>query len=197
MNNELYHIGMPRRSGRYPWGSGDRPYQGLSKGKYQQSSDHASKVVKKGQDNARSYTNRTVKDMSDDEISGYLKRQNLERSYNKMSGNDLNKLERTRNLVNESSNAFNRVSNELREDNNQKKWERMDLSKMSDKELRDRINREQLEIQYSKMFNSSEPEVSKGKEYVRKIFDVGGDVLAITGSALSIAIAIKALKAAT
>lgn len=28
-SNELYHYGMPRRSGRYPYGSGDRPYQGL------------------------------------------------------------------------------------------------------------------------------------------------------------------------
>lgn len=27
MSNELYHYGMPRRSGRYPWGSGDNPYQ--------------------------------------------------------------------------------------------------------------------------------------------------------------------------
>ena len=26
--SELYHYGIPRRSGRYPWGSGDRPYQG-------------------------------------------------------------------------------------------------------------------------------------------------------------------------
>ena len=25
--NELYHYGTPRRSGRYPWGSGDSPYQ--------------------------------------------------------------------------------------------------------------------------------------------------------------------------
>lgn len=25
--NELYHYGMPRRSGRYPWGSGERPFQ--------------------------------------------------------------------------------------------------------------------------------------------------------------------------
>ena len=25
--NELMHYGMPRRSGRYPWGSGDNPYQ--------------------------------------------------------------------------------------------------------------------------------------------------------------------------
>lgn len=28
--NELLHYGMPRRSGRYPYGSGDRPYQGES-----------------------------------------------------------------------------------------------------------------------------------------------------------------------
>lgn len=26
-STELYHYGMPRRSGRYPWGSGNRPYQ--------------------------------------------------------------------------------------------------------------------------------------------------------------------------
>ena len=26
----LMHYGMPRRSGRYPWGSGENPYQHLS-----------------------------------------------------------------------------------------------------------------------------------------------------------------------
>ena len=26
-NDELWHYGMPRRSGRYPWGSGENPYQ--------------------------------------------------------------------------------------------------------------------------------------------------------------------------
>lgn len=29
--NEIYHYGMPERSGRYAWGSGDRPYQRLEK----------------------------------------------------------------------------------------------------------------------------------------------------------------------
>ena len=24
--NDLYHYGVPKRSGRYPWGSGNRPY---------------------------------------------------------------------------------------------------------------------------------------------------------------------------
>lgn len=28
---ELFHYGVKRRSGRYPWGSGKRPYQGSSK----------------------------------------------------------------------------------------------------------------------------------------------------------------------
>lgn len=27
--DEIFHYGMPERSGRYPWGSGDRPYQRL------------------------------------------------------------------------------------------------------------------------------------------------------------------------
>ena len=27
LKDELEHYGMPRRSGRYPWGSGDTPYQ--------------------------------------------------------------------------------------------------------------------------------------------------------------------------
>lgn len=26
--DEIFHYGIPHRSGRYPWGSGDRPYQG-------------------------------------------------------------------------------------------------------------------------------------------------------------------------
>ncbi len=27
MTNEIFHYGKPRRSGRYPWGSGSRPFQ--------------------------------------------------------------------------------------------------------------------------------------------------------------------------
>lgn len=70
--------------------------------------------------------------------------------------------------------------------------ERLDLSDMSDKELRDRINRENLERQYNNMFN--EPEVSKGQKYVDKILSYGAAVLGITSSSLAIALAIKELK---
>lgn len=33
MNNELFHYGIPRRSGRYPYGSGNRPFQSQEKQK--------------------------------------------------------------------------------------------------------------------------------------------------------------------
>lgn len=41
MTDELFHYGMPRRSGRYPWGSGKNPYQGYQEiySRYQQQID--------------------------------------------------------------------------------------------------------------------------------------------------------------
>lgn len=72
---------------------------------------------------------------------------------------------------------------------------RMDLSQMSDKEMRDRINRELLEQQYNKLFaDTSAAQVSKGREILQTTLETAGSVLAIAGSALSIAIAIKQLK---
>lgn len=69
---------------------------------------------------------------------------------------------------------------------------RMDLSKMSDSELRDKINREMLEKQYNSLFNA--PEVSKGRETVSKVLEVAGSALAVTASALGIALAVKELR---
>lgn len=67
----------------------------------------------------------------------------------------------------------------------------IDLSQMSDKELRDQINRAFLEKQYNDMFNP--PQVSKGKEYASKVLETTGDVLAVTASALGVALSIRAL----
>lgn len=35
--NELYHYGVKRRSGRYPYGSGERPYQGSERNQHRRS----------------------------------------------------------------------------------------------------------------------------------------------------------------
>lgn len=72
---------------------------------------------------------------------------------------------------------------------------RMDLSQMSDKEMRERINRELLERQYNQLFaETPSAQVFKGREALRTTLEVAGSVLAIAGSSLSLALAIKELK---
>lgn len=97
---------------------------------------------------------------------------------------------RRKEVVDSTSNAVKQARQIV--DKLPKKHKSMDLSKMSDKELRDRINRTNLENQYLIMFA---PEtVSKGRKYVKTTLDVAGTTLAIGSSALGIALAIKELK---
>lgn len=51
-SNELYHFGIPRRSGRYPWGSGDRPFQS-SGGKASTSKEERRKTKKANKANKK------------------------------------------------------------------------------------------------------------------------------------------------
>ena len=69
--------------------------------------------------------------------------------------------------------------------------ERLDLSKMSDQELRNQINRELLERQYNDVFNP--PKISKGKEIAGKTLEVAGDVLIVAGSAVTLALGLRDL----
>ena len=69
---------------------------------------------------------------------------------------------------------------------------RMDLSKMSDKELRDRINREFLEKQYNDLFNKSNK--ARGKEMVSNVLSTVGNVLSVAASALGVAISLRNLE---
>lgn len=101
-------------------------------------------------------------------------------------------MERSKRLVDSTS----RMTEELKRANEKavknKPKTRMDLSNMTDKELRDQINRELLERQYNDVFNP--PTVSKGREYAGQVLETAGTVLAITSSALGIALAIKELR---
>lgn len=72
------------------------------------------------------------------------------------------------------------------------KKQTMDLSKMSDQEMRTQINRALLEKQYNDMF--APQKTSRGREAVTKTLETAGTVLAIGSSALGIALAIKELK---
>lgn len=102
--------------------------------------------------------------------------------------------ERTKGLIDATSRLNNDLKNANRESLNRAKNNRpkMDLSNMTDKEMRDRINRAVLERQYNDMF--APQKVSKGREFANNALDIAGSTLAITSSALGIALAIKNLK---
>lgn len=64
-----------------------------------------------------------------------------------------------------------------------KREEEIDLSTISDEDLRKIINRLQMERQYKKLKSE---EVSAGREYAEKMFKVGKTVAAVTGTGLAI-----------
>ena len=101
-------------------------------------------------------------------------------------------LTRTKRLTDETAGLARNLKNANDQSIRNKPKTRMDLSSMSDQELRNQINRELLERQYNDVFNPVS--VSKGREYAGKILYTAGVVLPIASSALSIALSIKELR---
>ena len=100
--------------------------------------------------------------------------------------------ERSKRLVDSSRNLSNDLKRTVDTSNRNRKVPKMDLSNMTDQEMRSQINREILERQYNDMFNPKKE--SKGREYASRTLETAGNVLAVTSSALGIALAIKELK---
>lgn len=104
-------------------------------------------------------------------------------------------LERTKRTVDNSSELLKKVSEIERSSAPKPIKKRMDLSKMTDQELRQAISREQLERQYNDLFGKAEStKISKGRQFAKNTLETAGTVLAVGSSALGIALAIKELK---
>lgn len=131
--------------------------------------------------------------MSDEELTAHVKRLSMEKTYNTLSKENRkpSSLEKTKRVVDATSNAVNQAKNLSKDSHGAK--QKMDLSKMTDAQMRERINRANLEKQYNDMF-AKPAEISKGQQYLSKTLDVAGSVLAVSSSALGIALAIKELK---
>lgn len=97
-----------------------------------------------------------------------------------------------RRLADESANLTNKLKNANDASMRNRPRAKMDLSSMSDQQMRNEINRALLERQYTDMF--APQKVSKGKAVAGKILETAGTVLTIGSSALGIALAIKELK---
>lgn len=104
-------------------------------------------------------------------------------------------LSRTKQAVDESSALVKQFKTMERESSPKSNKQRMDLTKMTDQELRQKIQREQLERQYNDLFGKEEQtKISKGREITRNTLEVAGSVLTIGSSALGIAMAIRELR---
>lgn len=100
-------------------------------------------------------------------------------------------LERSKKTVDAADNAVKAFKTHLDTMTAKKK----DLSQMSDKEMREQINRKLLERQYNQLFNEMPPsQISKGREALQKTLEVTGNVLTVASTAIAIATAIKELK---
>lgn len=133
-------------------------------------------------------------DNYDEETSTYYKTTKKGRDVLKVDANKYVKedLTRTKKLAEETAGLTNKLKQQNDTAIKNAPKAKMDLSKMSDKEMRDAINRAFLEKQYNDMF--APQTVNRGREQVGKILESTTNVLAIGTSALGIALAIKELR---
>ena len=135
--------------------------------------------------------------LSDEELAKRVRRLTMEKSYARLSkeATPQSRLDKTKKVVDSTSDLVTQAKklNQQLSSISKQQRPRLDLTQMTDKELRDRINRELLERQYSDMFARPET-VSRGRDYVTATLETAGAVLAVGSSALSIALAIKGLK---
>lgn len=101
-------------------------------------------------------------------------------------------MERSKRLADASSNLTSQLKNASNTYSRNRPKQTMDLSKMTDAEMRSQINRKLLERQYNDLF--AKDNVSKGRENVNRVLEYAGSALAVTSSALGIALAIKELR---
>jgi hypothetical protein len=107
---------------------------------------------------------------------------------------DLTRAKKTVNSVSDLVESTKKLESSTRPSSSPKKI-KMNLSNMTDQQLRDQINRANLEKQYNDLFApESKPVISKGRKFISDTLDVSGRVLAVGSSALGLAIAIKELR---
>lgn len=133
--------------------------------------------------------------LSDEELKSQVQRLNMEKQHRNLKKNaeGPSKLERTKKLVDSASTLVNE-SKKISKEAKKTAAKGIDLSEMTDQQLRDRINRFNLERQYNDIFGADSMTVSKGQKLVDDILDGVGTALTLGSSAIGLAIAIKELR---
>lgn len=109
---------------------------------------------------------------------------------NKLNNDKKDSIKSAKTISEEGKKITDSVKNIVRKTGNNSKA-KQDLSEMSNQDLQNYITRQNLERQYNELTSK---EVNSGKEIVMEILDYAGDTLSVAGSALAIALSIRALK---
>lgn len=138
---------------------------------------------------------RYAANVSDEEKQKIVKEAALDKAYRKAISPNKDRLEKIKNAVDQTNRlAENAQRTNAEQMRKRVHKEKLDLSKMTDQEMRTKINRALLEQQYTNMFAKDISTVSKGQKAVDNALKVGGTVLTAGSTALSIALMIKELK---
>lgn len=152
MINTLIHYGIKEKSGRYPYGSGDDPFQRIKRSGF--SKNQKKKIIKKAQQEVRE---KSVSEMTDKEIEKRLARLRLESNYEqeKRKRDSYDTKEEQKVSTSEKPSYYGKS-----------------ISEMSDSELSSFINRLRLEQQATEL--TKKPEVKKGKSWLRTTLENSG-----------------------
>lgn len=109
------------------------------------------------------------------------------RDVNKAVSSDYGNVSKISKSTSEAARSASNIARRSANKKRQKEIDKMDVSKMTNKELQDIINRLNLERNYKQLVSQ---DISIGKDRVLDILEYAGDVAAIGASAASIAAAI-------
>lgn len=169
-HNELYHYGKPERSGRYRWGSGDRPYQrlggkggGLFKRKKKDKSEQVAPAEEK---NSRTKAKEAAKQVTKEEALKTMSPTSLHAVRRQLSDEELNRaVSRVKNeqqLEAQSENELRRHTSSSRSAVEAYR----NRKEISDAEL-ETLNKRLQEEQKLREFKNAE--VERGKKFIKTL----------------------------
>lgn len=138
------------------------------------------------------HTEKSYKELSNEELKSRNARYENEQKYKKFTG-EKDDDEIAEDIIDNASKAPGKAMNILNSIQRIRSAGKPgpDYSHLSDQELRNRINRLDMERRYSELTREKE---SKGSVYAREFINIAGDVIAVTGSVIAIASGVKALR---
>ena len=126
--------------------------------------------------------------------SGRIKDSDRSKARSKIHGevaNDYKTLSSALRSTGEVSDDLKNINDHVGSNRRAKAMRKMDVSQMTDQELRERVNRLNMEKQFKSLMTE---DIDSGNKYVSNVLSTIGDVVAVGASIASIAVAINTLK---